>query len=507
MDKYITTEQIKTIIDNAPKGVDKAGIVDKIASKGYIIQGFNDQEYQKQQQQKGYVERVASDITGRMQDVAKPIQTAYETATDKNISVPSRVLGTIAEVGKLPLRMAGAGAGVVGDVIGQAVNSATGDTQIKTLEQQRAENPVFNRVQNVLGQEGARTAGDIVNTLGGEAIGIVAKPLAKLGGKVVSKVAQEGSNVAKNLSETAVNAVKPSPSVENALGQIAQGKTKDIKPFAKALSTIDTSNVKTYSDLSKKFESVIPELTGMVDSELAKDTTVKPLSQFTTTLKTSAGKPVQVNYVENALKDLSELYDKTGDVVKKAEVDDLISQGNNLELTNKTVNDIARRYNIEFGEKAFSKVTGEPLTSVNAQKFETTRKGLKDVARSGLGGEQAKQLDDLLSSVYDAKKLTDKTTEAVNKLKQRIEERGIVSKVAYGLVKGIDTISGGLVRGATDAVLNRGTGLKTLNALDLEKNLSRNLKVIEKALSASNEKELVSTLKKIVSPKNSSTNK
>lgn len=42
MEKYITTEQIKAIVENAPKGVDKAKLIDTIAAKGYTIQGFNE---------------------------------------------------------------------------------------------------------------------------------------------------------------------------------------------------------------------------------------------------------------------------------------------------------------------------------------------------------------------------------------------------------------------------------------------------------------------------------
>ena len=83
-------------------------------------------------------------------------------------------------------------------------------------------------------------------------------------------------------------------------------------------------------------------------------------------------------------------------------------------------------------------------------------------------------------------------------LRQRIEERGWVSKATYNLVKAFDTVTGGFVRGATDAVLSRGTGLKTLNALDLESNLQRNLSVIRKAMSANTEKEAQSFLKEAV---------
>ncbi len=43
MQKYITTSQIKTILENAPEGVDKVQLLKKYNENGYTIEGYNDQ--------------------------------------------------------------------------------------------------------------------------------------------------------------------------------------------------------------------------------------------------------------------------------------------------------------------------------------------------------------------------------------------------------------------------------------------------------------------------------
>lgn len=187
-EKYITTDQIKIIVEGAPKGVDKERLVQSIVNKGYVIQGYNDQEYEKKKQQGTFGQRLGKDLTGRIEDVGVPVKTAFETATDASITPTQRVIGAAAELGKVPLRATGAVFGAAGDVVGEAVKSFTGDTQVKTLEQQRAENPLFQKVASVVGQEGARTAGDIFNTVGGEVASVAIKPIAKVASKAFSKI-------------------------------------------------------------------------------------------------------------------------------------------------------------------------------------------------------------------------------------------------------------------------------------------------------------------------------
>jgi hypothetical protein len=164
-------------------------------------------------------------------------------------------------------------------------------------------------------------------------------------------------------------------------------------------------------------------------------------------------------------------------------------------LTRKEVNDISRVYGQEFGSKAFGK-TGEPLTSTNAQAFETTRSGLKGVARQGLGGPEAQAIDGKLSALYDTRKLVDRNAEAVTKLQRRIQERGLVEKAGYYVAKYADVLTGGTIRGFVGGVLPRGAGYKTMNALDIEAALRDNLDVIEKALAEKTDEGFLAILKR-----------
>lgn len=287
------------------------------------------------------------------------------------------------------------------------------------------------------------------------------------------------------------------PTPEEALGQITQGKTKDLKPTVQALSAIDTKGVKTYEDLNGRFDKKIPELSAVVDKELSKDPTKYSLDSLSKTDKTNAGNEIKTDYVSQALKHLSELHDTSGDAIAKANTDELLAKAQSEGLTRKDVNDISRKYGTEFGDKAFSKVTGDPLTSVNAQKFENVRTGLKETARAGIGGDEAKAADQTLSSIFNTKSLTTKMQEGVNKLQQRIESRGLGEKIGHATMKTLDMLSGGALRGIVGGLLPRGAGYKVLNAVDLETKLARNLDLVRKATEAPTDESLMKVVSQI----------
>ena len=449
MEKYLSQQQVKTILDSAPKGADQDKLIQGMVDRGYTLQGLNDQP--KQPVNKNTSQPDQSGIVGKAKSFSGGV---------------AEGLGA-----QLPLQAI--------DYLGRKVVNSVGTDQMKqNITNAKPLTEQFNDVTNQTENPISAGAGNVAGTVAG--VSNIAVPLVKSIPFIANRIAE--TTVKKGVG---------------AVGQIAQGASDAVKPFQEALSAINTKGIKTYSDLGTRISDAIPTYAKVVDDALSKDSTMKPLSSFVSKFKTSTGSDVSTNYVKNAMTDLKELYDKTGDIVKAKEIDDLLSLGDNLQLTNKTVNDISRQYGQEFGTKAFSKVTGEALTSVNAQKFETTRSGLKSVARTGLGGEEAKNADKVMSSLYDAQKLVDKNIEAVNKLKQKIQERGWVSKGVYGIIKTADTLTGGAIRGATDAVLSRGSGLKTLNALDLEKNLSKNLKLIEKAMKESTEAKFLQSLKMI----------
>lgn len=320
----------------------------------------------------------------------------------------------------------------------------------------------------------------------------VAQETAEQGKKLVTK----GDELLGQAKSKIPEIISPSPKPLEAVGQVLQGKTKDIKAGLQSIANLDTSKVKTFKDLENVITDKIKELAGKVDADLLADKTVKKLKDLKVVTKTASGAKVVSQPVKRALDQLLELYNKIGDDLQLAELKEFISKAKKTGLTSKEINDLARKYGQEFGEKAFSKL-GEPLTSVNAKLFENTRKSLKDIARNTIKGDVAKQADELMSKLYNTKNLISKNVEAVAKLRQKIRDRGLFEKVGHSLAKYADVLSGGTIRGIMGGLLPRGVGYKTLNALDLEKHLKKNLEVIQKAIKSKSDDEINQLLKQL----------
>lgn len=419
------------------------------------------------------------------------------------------------------LQKFGQGAGFASDIIGETIMGG-----IKALTPQGVQSKVGSAVES--GAKAVAETEPVKNLIGwynnldetkkkdiDAVLGVASLGTDIIGGAVLKKPVQEGAEAiikkagsvvddvvdtvpkaTAKLKTVAQEAISPTPTLKEATGQVLQGKTKDLKFGQEALQSIDTTDVKTFKDLDNKLTENVRTLAKQVDDDLGVDTTKIPLNDLSTVAKTKAGTDVSTNYVETALNQLEELYDKTGDAVAKADIQELIGLAKAEGLTRLEVNDIARTYGREFGQKAFGK-TGDPLTSVNAQMFENTRKGVKEVARKGINGAEAKSADELMSKLLNTQTLIKKNVEAVNKLQQRIKERGLAEKLGYMVAKYADVLTGGTLRGIVGGILPRGAGYKTLNALDLEDLLAKNLKVIQDAQKAKTVKEFETIMKKL----------
>jgi len=314
---------------------------------------------------------------------------------------------------------------------------------------------------------------------------------------VIGAVGKAGIEIGEEVVGGIKKTISPPPSPLKAVGEILQGKTRDIKTGVKALSEIRTEGVKTFKDLSKSIGTKIKDLGEQVTKDLGVDTTFTKLKDLVVTQTTKLGKTVKSNPVETGLAHLKEMYNKIGDKLRATEVDELLSEAKKNGLSKIDVNEIAKVYGSEFGKKAFNKM-GDALTSINAQLYENTRKALKAVARSGITGDAAKLADETMSKLISTKKLIDKNVEAVNQLTQKIRERGLFEATGHLISKFSDVLTGGALRGAIGGLLPRGAGYKTLNALDLEKVLQKNLKIIKDAIEAKTDKEIINILKKEV---------
>lgn len=310
---------------------------------------------------------------------------------------------------------------------------------------------------------------------------------AAFGGSPVEAPANLADFVQKNIAGT--NMPKPAPAaavptaaVETA-GKVLQGDTGDAAVGARVLGQIDTTGVKTYEDLSNKLQDNIKSNLQSVDEAYAADKTPRTLNSLEQKVSGEVGGvkvSAKVNYVKEALGHLQELYTKTRDVQEAAQIKALISKAKTQGLTPGEINMIARKYGTEFGTKAFSARTGEALTSVNARAYENVRSGLKDTARNLLTDDKTKALDKTTSDMIKVKKLSDTMAEKVNKLEQRVVKRNVVEKIARAAGQVIDFATfGGPKAFVQKLFFPSNVGLKTMNSIDLESQLSKNLRLIK----------------------------
>lgn len=269
--------------------------------------------------------------------------------------------------------------------------------------------------------------------------------------------------------------------------KIVQWDKSSAQKAVKSLQQIDTTKVKTYQDLSKTLSERkkvvaewVDEILDMSDEILTPSNSVTKTTVWNTT--------VESNYVDNAIKHLTELHTKLWDDIELARITEIAKKYTSEWLSLKEANNLARDYSRYLS--SFSTKTGDPLTSVWAKALENTRKWLKQLTRDKLGAlwEDAVQLDDAYHNLADTSMLIDKMDEKVNALWQKVEKRTFLQEVANKVWKWVDFISWWLPKEFVSSfLLKSNQWLKVFNSIDLEKNLAKNLKMLDKleSLSAS----------------------
>jgi len=308
---------------------------------------------------------------------------------------------------------------------------------------------------------------------------------SSVAGRETLKVSRDVVNASKYVASQVDDPAKQLLKAERAVGQIVQGKKKDIAPALRVLSSIDTKGAKTYADVRQAIDTNLGNLGKAMDEVLSKDTAPR-LLQNLEKVSDVGGVKVSTNYVKQALDHLGELYAGSNDAVQAQAIKNLVKKAETSGLTVKEINEIAKQYGSEFGQKAFSKL-GEARTTVNAVAYENTRKGVKDTLRGLLPDETAKKLDKQISEHIQTQELVKKMEEATQKLLQRVNERGVVQKVGSVAGKVVDAVSLNSISGFLGGVLKQSNvGLKSMNALDLQAALRRNIEIIERAAKSKN---------------------
>lgn len=317
-----------------------------------------------------------------------------------------------------------------------------------------------------------------------------------------ARMAKEIKASAGNISDNAINLAQKAYSdfksklkandvkkVNDAVGQITQGKSGDIPRTIKALSSIDTTDIKTYRQGVDALDTRIKTLAEKQDEVLSTNKEQIKLNDW----KSKSGH----NFVNDALIQLKDFYKKTNNPAEEARINTLIQKAENQGLTFQEVNSLAR----EHGDRinAFN-ANGEAASGLTKQAAENTRSGVKDIVRQKFGNDNVyKASDRAMSDLIRTKDLFEKQSEEVNKLGQKIQKRSWGEKAGRLLGHVINMVGLNSPKGLFEYFLSRGTGLKTLNALDLESQLPKNLKIIRDLANRNiPEKTLISEMEQFI---------
>jgi hypothetical protein len=311
---------------------------------------------------------------------------------------------------------------------------------------------------------------DVGGTLKSAGIGVLIG--GALGGGLTYGGTKLGEKLANRPAKLATQKIEQGKKVT---GEILQGTPDDIMRGQKILQNPKLKGAKTYQEGVDILDKEVTNLAKKQDTLLSKDITQRKLKDVIVSTKVG-DETVKNNYVKDAIKQLKNYFVSTNDVPNLRKIEQLEEKARTKGITVKEINNIARIH----GERlnAFN-ASGELSSGLNKQAAENTRSGLKTTVRNLFGGEKSKSIDKQIEDTIRVRKLFTDMSEKVNTLQQRIQERSLGAKTGYLVGKVINTIGLGSPKGIVEALIPRGQGFKVMNALDLEKNLVKNLKILQ----------------------------
>lgn len=331
-----------------------------------------------------------------------------------------------------------------------------------------------------------------------EKVGEAAEPIIEKGVEVIKETGEAVIKKGEEALEARkiARAEKIDTQIDEAVGRIIQGKPEDIEAARRAIQNIDTEGVETFKDLNVRVNENITSLAKKVDEELSKHPDLIPADQFVKTTKVG-DKDVTQEPLKEALDGLENAYKKSGEEPNAERISQLRTKFETEGFTVKEANDLAREYGVEFRDRAFTKL-GDPKAGFNAENFENVRKGVKDVVRDKLPDTTTKELDAQMADLFSTRNLTVKMEEKVNTLFQKVKKRGLFKRASQAIGTGVDVATFGTISGFMSRFLPSQVGLKTMNSLDIEEELIKNLKLIDKLGDKATDDEILDVLTKVM---------
>lgn len=282
-------------------------------------------------------------------------------------------------------------------------------------------------------------------------------------------------NVLKKWKELVTNTITK----DEAIARVIQWKPKDLQAGKNILPTINTKWVKDYKQLWDVLEQEWSKAMQELDEILL--TTNKTVWPKDTIIKTAVwDTTVSSNPVSRAIGHLEELYAKIWDDIGSATIAETKKSFDSGKLSIKQLNDLAREYGSKLS--AFSTKTWDPLTSVWSQMLENTRKWLKEISRDQLWifWETAKALDSRYSDISTLKTLANKVHEKAYMLSNRVEKRGFGEKIGRKIWYILDLVTAWWIKWIAAKFIPSNQWYKSFNYLDIQDDLAKNLKILEK---------------------------
>lgn len=264
-------------------------------------------------------------------------------------------------------------------------------------------------------------------------------------------------------------------------GEVTQRIVQPSKPelfnadvAAQTFKDIPVDKIKTYSELKKTLDMKNNSDLAKVTAELSKDTTPYRLPNFEINKN-----GIKFNPVSEAIITLDNLAKDTFDSKLMGELNKfgaVTKDGVKLSkdtIVQNDVNELAKlmgKYENSFKE------SGGMLKGDKYIKAENIRSSLKDIARTGMSEEVA-NLDRLVSSRITINKAINNIANKVGREIQSAQKLGAFRKLVKFGVNASDVLSGRLVSTVIRELSRNGK----LTGLELEKELTKNLKLLQEA--------------------------
>lgn len=289
----------------------------------------------------------------------------------------------------------------------------------------------------------------------------------------------------------AVKAVSPAmrllrreEEISKALDRIAltSGRSdlsRDSEIAGRALREIDVDGIKTNAELVDRIDEEVGAIRSAQDKALETDPTKRNLTQLQQTIDVN-GQKVKKNYVSEALDQLETEYVKTNNIRGATQVRQLREKANGEGLTVKEVNELARLHAKDLN--AFNPVTGTLSSGLAKQTAENTRQGVKETGRALFGNKVSQEADRAMSDLLRLKAIATKRANEVEKLRTATLDPSVSKRVGALIEQAVNIVSLGTSRGLFSAVMkSAGKTTGKANAIELEKQLARDLKLIQEA--------------------------